>query len=46
MPFVKKGKKYVSPSGKKYTKKQIALYYASKGFKKSELKKLKRLKKK
>jgi hypothetical protein len=29
MPFKKKGKYYVSPSGKKFTKKQVALYYAT-----------------
>jgi hypothetical protein len=33
MPFKKVGKYYVSPSGKKFTKKQVALYYASNGFK-------------
>ena len=46
MPFKKRGKYYYSPSGKKYTAKQVKLYYASEGFKKSKLKKLKRLKKK
>ena len=34
MTFKKIGKKYKSPSGKTYTKKQVALYYATKGFKK------------
>jgi hypothetical protein len=34
MPFKKVGKnKYVSPSGRKWTKKQVALYYATNGFK-------------
>lgn len=37
MPFKKVGRnKYVSPSGKKYTKKQVALYYATDGFKKKK----------
>jgi hypothetical protein len=32
MPFKKIGKnKYVSPSGKKWTKKQVIAYHASKG---------------
>jgi hypothetical protein len=35
MPFTKtKGGKYKSKSGRKYTKKQVALYYATNGFKK------------
>lgn len=35
MPFKKVGKdKYVSPSGRKFTKKQVALYYATDGFRK------------
>jgi len=34
MPFKKVGKKYVSPSGRKFTKKQVAMYYATNGFKK------------
>ena len=34
MPFKKIGKnKYKSPSGKKYTKKQVKAYYATNGFK-------------
>lgn len=34
MPFKKVGKNsYVSPSGRKYTKKQVKLYYATGGFK-------------
>ena len=34
MPFKKVGKnKFKSPSGKKYTKKQVGLYYATDGFK-------------
>jgi hypothetical protein len=32
MPFKKIGKIYKSPSGKKYTKKQVKAYYATKGF--------------
>jgi len=33
MPFKKSGSgTYTSPSGKKYTKKQVRLYYATKGF--------------
>lgn len=34
MPFKKSGKKYKSPSGRTFTKKQVALYYATGGFKK------------
>jgi hypothetical protein len=34
MPFRKVGpNRYVSPSGRKYTKKQVAAYYATGGFK-------------
>ena len=38
MPFKKAGRnKYVSPSGRKYTAKQVRLYYASGGtFKKTK----------
>ena len=32
MPFVKKGKYFYSPSGRRYTKKQVKLYYATNGF--------------
>jgi hypothetical protein len=33
MPFTKvSGGKFKSPSGKTYTKKQVALYYANDGF--------------
>ncbi len=33
MPFKKVGKnEYVSPSGRKFTAKQVKLYYATKGF--------------
>jgi len=36
MPFTKVGKNsYVSPSGRKFTKKQVIAYYASDGFKSS-----------
>ena len=39
MPFVKVSpNKYKSPSGKKYTKKQVKLYYATEGFDKNLLK--------
>jgi len=45
MPFKKKGKYYYSPSGKRYTSKQVKLYYASKGtFKYGKGKKPKRKK--
>jgi hypothetical protein len=34
MPFKKvSGNRYKSPSGKTFTKKQVALYYATNGFK-------------
>ena len=36
MPFKKKGKYYYSPSGKKFTSKQVKLYYATKGFKEGD----------
>lgn len=40
MPFSKTGKNtYKSPSGKKYTKKQVMLYHATKGFKSKLMKK-------
>jgi len=43
MPFKKVSKnKYRSPSGKKYTKKQVKLYYATAGFKKNSTKLKKR----
>jgi hypothetical protein len=32
MPFKKVGDHYVSPSGRKWSKKQVMLYYATKGF--------------
>lgn len=33
MPFKKVGKnKYKSPSGRTFTKKQVTMYYATKGF--------------
>jgi hypothetical protein len=31
MPFTKIGDKYVSPAGNKFTRKQVALYYAKGG---------------
>jgi hypothetical protein len=40
MPFTKtKGGKYKSKSGRKYSRKQVALYYATDGFKKRRSKK-------
>jgi hypothetical protein len=40
MPFKKVGKDtYKSPSGKKYTKKQVQAYHATKGFKRQPKKK-------
>ena len=37
MPFKKVGpNKYTSPSGRKFTKKQVELYYATGGFKKNK----------
>lgn len=39
MPFKRRGKYYYSPSGKKFTVKQVRLYYATKGFKKKPKKK-------
>jgi len=39
VPFTKVGKnKYKSPSGRTFTKKQVAMYYATDGFKKSKIK--------
>lgn len=41
MPFKKVSEnKYKSPSGRNFTKKQVKLYYASDGFKKDKMKKL------
>jgi hypothetical protein len=43
MPFTKtRGGKYKSPSGRTFTKKQVALYYATNGFKKKPRKKKRR----
>lgn len=39
MPFKKSGKKYKSPSGRTFTKKQVKAYYATKGFTKKPKKK-------
>lgn len=40
MPFKKtKGGKFKSPSGRTFTKKQVRLYYATKGFKRKPRKK-------
>lgn len=45
MPFKKSGKSgYKSPSGKKYTKKQVKAYYATDGFKKKAKKKTRKKK--
>jgi hypothetical protein len=42
VPFKKTGKnKYKSPSGRTFTKKQVALYYATDGFSKKKKKKRK-----
>jgi hypothetical protein len=47
MPFKKVGPDdYVSPSGRHYSKKQIALYYATDGFKRKPKKKTKKKTKK
>ena len=46
MPFTKVGpNKYKSPSGRSWTKKQVALYYATNGFKKKPRGKKRRKKK-
>jgi len=46
MPFKKRSDgKYVSPSGKVFTKKQVQMYYATDGFKKSKIKGKKKSKK-
>lgn len=47
MPFTPIGNgKFKSPSGRTYNAKQVALYYATEGFKPSKLKKMKRMKRK
>lgn len=33
MPFTKRGNFYYSPSGRRYTKKQVRAYYATGGWK-------------
>ncbi len=39
MPFTKvASNKYKSPSGRTFTKKQVKMYYATDGFKKSKIK--------
>ncbi len=38
MPFKKIGNKYVSPSGRKFTAKQVKMYYATEGFNKAKIK--------
>jgi hypothetical protein len=42
MPFKKVGRKYKSPSGRTYTKKQVRAYYATKGWSRPVRKKRKR----
>ena len=42
MPFKKRGRFYYSPSGKKYTAKQVRAYYATKGWKRKPRKKRKK----
>jgi hypothetical protein len=38
MPFAKVGPdKYVSPSGREFTKKQVEMYYATDGFQKDKI---------
>lgn len=45
MPFKKVGKnRYKSPSGRTFTKKQVALYYATQGFKPGLIRRKKRAK--
>jgi len=45
MPFTKIApNKYKSPSGRVFTKKQVEMYYATEGFKKSKIKGKKRKK--
>lgn len=46
MPFKKVGKNYISPSGRKFTAKQVALYYANGGKFPSSKKSAKKKKKK
>jgi len=47
MPFKKVGKHFVSPTGRKFTKKQVAMYYANNGeFPKGQKKRRKKRKKK
>lgn len=47
MPFTKAGRnRNVSPSGRVFTDKQVKLYYATDGFKKSKLSNKKRRKRK
>jgi len=47
MPFVKRGKFYYSPSGRRWTKKQVVAYYASHGtFSKAKKKKKRKTRKK
>lgn len=47
MPFKKVGRnRNVSPSGRVFTNKQVKLYYATDGFKKSKLSKKRRKKRK
>jgi len=45
MPFKKRGKFYYSPSGRRFTAKQVKMYYATKGFKKGLIRGKKKRKK-
>jgi len=42
MPFKKRGKFYYSPSGRKYTAKQVRAYYATGGWKRKPSKRKKK----
>lgn len=41
MPFVKKGRYYYSPGGRKYTRRQVRAYYATNGFRRKPRKRKK-----
>ena len=45
MPFKKRGKFYYSPSGRRFTAKQVKMYYATKEFKKGLIRGKKKRKK-
>jgi hypothetical protein len=42
MPFKKRGRYYYSPSGRRWTAKQVRLYYATGGFKRRPRRRRKR----